>query len=109
MTHTPGPWQVDGDTYVTKNSLIIAHCKQHGHTELEQALANARLISSAPDLLSALKGLCADMLRRGVEHTYPAPIAKRRLSGTLLILLKIKLPLSEEWAFVKLKGCNREQ
>ena len=69
MTHTPGPWQVDGDTYVTKNSLIIAHCKQHGHTELEQALANARLISSAPDLLAALKGLCADMLRRGVEHS----------------------------------------
>lgn len=53
--HTPGPWDVQGDTYVTVNSLIIAHCKQAGRTSLDEAMANARLIAAAPDLLAALE------------------------------------------------------
>lgn len=53
--HTEGPWEVQGDTYVTINSLIIAHCKQDGHTSLDEAMANANLIKAAPDLLVALE------------------------------------------------------
>lgn len=53
--HTEGPWKVQGDTYVTINSLIIAHCKQDGHTSLDEAMANAHLIAAAPDLLAVLE------------------------------------------------------
>lgn len=53
--HTEGPWEIQGDTYVTINSLIIAHCKQDGHASLNEAMANARLIAAAPDLLAALE------------------------------------------------------
>ena len=53
--HTPGPWEVQGSTYITVNSLILAHCKQMGHVALEEAEANSRLIAAAPDLLEALK------------------------------------------------------
>ncbi len=53
--HTPGPWKVDGDTYITAHSLIIAHCKQNGSLKLEDAQANARLIAAAPELLEALE------------------------------------------------------
>jgi len=53
--HTKGPWSAQGDTYVTVNSLIIAHCKQAGNTTLEEAQANTRLIAAAPELLEALE------------------------------------------------------
>ncbi len=53
--HTPGPWITQGDTYVTVNSLIIAHCKQSGHITLDETIANAHLIAAAPDLLAALE------------------------------------------------------
>ena len=55
--HTPGPWVTQGDTYITVNSLIIAHCKQSGHITLDEAMSNARLISAAPDLLAALDAI----------------------------------------------------
>ena len=67
MKHTPGPWIVQGDTYVTVNNLIIAHCKQDGHSSLDEAMANARLIASAPDLLATLIEVTdvLERLRRG--------------------------------------------
>lgn len=52
--HTPTPWGVQGDTYVTINSLIIAHCKQDGHTTLEEAQANAAFIVRAVNSHDAL-------------------------------------------------------
>jgi len=60
--HTKGPWSVQGDTYVTVNSLIITHCKQAGNTTLEEAQANARLIAAAPELLEALE-LCLEAIQ----------------------------------------------
>lgn len=55
--YTPGPWITQGDTYVTVNSLIIAHCKQSGHITLDETIANAHLIAAAPDLLAALDAI----------------------------------------------------
>lgn len=70
--HTPGPWEWvgsnllyggqrgydeilaardDGKPYGMHSALIDHHWNQ------EQAIANARLIASAPDLLEALKAL----------------------------------------------------
>ncbi len=52
MTHTPGPWTVDGDD-IYASGLIVAQAS----FRLEQCAANARLIAAAPDLLAALEGL----------------------------------------------------
>lgn len=56
--HTPGPWQLDSEFY--RFGAIIAPdfgqvAAVRGDLKLE-ALANARLIAAAPELLEALKG-----------------------------------------------------
>lgn len=67
--HTPGPWKVDGDTYITAHSLIIAHCKQNGSLKLEDAQANARLMAAAPDLLEAAERACIKL--KELADDYP--------------------------------------
>ena len=71
-THTPGPWRVDPefctDIQTTDGLLEIgrAPCAEdggkaaslpHNAPPIEEAVANARLIAAAPDLLEALKNL----------------------------------------------------
>lgn len=56
--HTPGPWYVNGDTFDVErmdgsfigSKRIVARCATG-----DGAMANARLIAAAPDLLKALK------------------------------------------------------
>ena len=58
-SHTPGPWDVfESHTgpYVIDSAEQAAVCKLEWCLEAE---ANARLIASAPELLSVLKRLCA--------------------------------------------------
>ena len=58
-SHTPGPWEVfESHTgpYVIDSAEQAAVCKLEWCLEAE---ANARLIASAPELLSVLKRLCA--------------------------------------------------
>ena len=67
--HTPGPWEV-GRGYARTHSTPIRWkgenlawiCGMDSAHEfsLEQTLANARLISAAPDMLAALEGLLSD-------------------------------------------------
>ena len=64
MTHTPGPWQGGLQISSSKGSNIIAHIqtrtkKLSGYSNANgvyhyEALANARLIAAAPELLAAL-------------------------------------------------------
>ncbi len=59
--HTPAPWQVDysGNCHlgiIDKNERTIAFCSLQNENGDEDE-ANARLIASAPDLLSALERL----------------------------------------------------
>ena len=70
--HSPGPWIVDPDDPL---SIVcpalstptlweeVAECSDE--TGRERALADARLIAAAPDLLSALKAVQPEMRR---EH-----------------------------------------
>ena len=83
--HTPGPWAVNHETDITgtendpQNGCMgpvdVAHVYMRtvpGRTE-----ANARLISSAPDLLEALTELLADY-DNGVTDAESALLAKCR-------------------------------
>ena len=80
--HTPGPWDVPNIGYVRKDGALYpiapSEKKKHGESWIdmrkriepelnareEEALANARLIAAAPDLLEALE----DAVRLIVEH-----------------------------------------
>ncbi len=66
--HTPGPWRVNEDyaSVLANGELgLIASCapqasrltSEGGGPVLPEQLANARLISAAPELLEALRGL----------------------------------------------------
>ena len=77
--HTPGPWAVElpyGEpgVYVTAapprgtNPLI---CRMSGPVQTAEAVANARLIAAAPDLLAALENLrlgVVNWISRGVSE-----------------------------------------
>jgi hypothetical protein len=52
--HTLSPWQVSPLGNVMKNSLKIASIEPMPSNNESERIANARLIASAPDLLSAL-------------------------------------------------------
>lgn len=70
QTHTPGPWQLSGHEVIVKNhgSVAIATTDIGMVATKEEREANARLISAAPELLSALEWA----LDR-IEHTsHPA-------------------------------------
>lgn len=63
--HTPGPWEYDGLSYVSRNSRegeMIAHVRGWGWLQkkgedagIEEQNANGRLLAAAPDLLEACK------------------------------------------------------
>ena len=70
--HTPAPWSVKKAS--PQAGIIIAPNRSLGIAEVfgggETDIANARLISSAPDLLSALEKLlaCASKLDQSATH-----------------------------------------
>lgn len=70
--HTPGPWRHQGWvpcwTYIpvkdAQHNVVASCCPDIGHGySRDQALANANLITAAPDMLIALKL---------IEHSYPS-------------------------------------
>lgn len=72
--HTPGPWMVSPEhpTIIRRDYRPISDCGEligsaSGHTKSgffpseDEAVANARLIAAAPDLLEALQAIFAAM------------------------------------------------
>lgn len=66
MSHTPGPWSVNGDHKILVGAddgkmmlaeALHSHIMQKWCRPLATAQANARLIAAAPDLLDALENL----------------------------------------------------
>lgn len=60
--HTPGPWRVCGLNVACNKEIVVASCYRDSlesvvvrPKEMEECLANARLIAAAPELLEALK------------------------------------------------------
>jgi hypothetical protein len=66
--HTPGPWAIEWDHQCNTPEFIRAFVygemqdivEMSGEGKDSETLANANLIASAPDLLSALRFLLAD-------------------------------------------------
>lgn len=55
-SHTPGPWRTVGGTEVRAGVGVICETAQYRAPTLsQQAVADARLIAAAPELLSALQ------------------------------------------------------
>ena len=59
MSHTPGPWMSQGIVvFAPHEDHIIAEATYvGGKIGFNQAVANARLIAAAPDLLAALRAI----------------------------------------------------
>jgi len=58
--HDPGPWTFDGRFVGSGHAKAnICECRDHSGcwTDSSEAVANARLISAAPELLDALRAL----------------------------------------------------
>lgn len=67
-THTPGPWRADGAVRVQGDGYDICRlCTIPIHKDEASALANARLIAAAPDLLEAC-WRAADYFHNFTEH-----------------------------------------
>lgn len=87
--HTPGPWtlslDLDGTPYVATDRNRIADVYIRPMTEsvpTEQGMANATLITAAPELLDALESLLTivkgSASEHGViEHTFGKAYAKK--------------------------------
>jgi hypothetical protein len=89
MSHTPGPWVLDGDDIIERTGFLggvyVAH-KDSGRvaeafvncrvTTDDECRANARLIAAAPDLLNALKTLASVAESRGI----PADAARAAIA-----------------------------
>lgn len=56
-THTPGPWFSRGRAVLTGAEDLVACADPKGEFTPPAAVANARLIAAAPDLLVALRHL----------------------------------------------------
>lgn len=72
--HTPGPWKADGKVVSTAAGTSVATCPwttdeswTHDVTE-NDAIANARLIAAAPDLLATLN-VIADHLAKAPKFS----------------------------------------
>lgn len=61
--HTPPPWDYDADElFIIKEGLADIACMCVGSgVDRETALANARLIAAAPELLEALNNLSEEV------------------------------------------------
>ena len=57
--HTPGPWNLNVDSVHIRDGVIVQPVTHHMDA---QGIADAHLISSAPDLLEALRFLLADYI-----------------------------------------------
>jgi hypothetical protein len=59
MTHTPGPWKTIGETMIYGPDDYCVAVTRSDHwascRDIDECLANARLIAAAPDLLAALE------------------------------------------------------
>ena len=70
--HTPGPWSVVEDRVPASLEIFAdksAICECWRRADVATEMANARLISAAPDLLEALRNIVSAALRHQLEES----------------------------------------
>jgi hypothetical protein len=82
--HTQGPWYahttfISGET----DNIAIAQCSYRGEVDLDEAMANAKLIAAAPELLETLTYLKAH-LSEMVADELPALLEEGPTSELIL-------------------------
>jgi hypothetical protein len=80
--HTPGPWVIERNSIGPTSKeddqsygmmMQVAYVERYDWPE--NACANARLISSAPDLLEALEGMVRKAQKQNWNDNYPAELS----------------------------------
>lgn len=66
--HTPGPWRFDPDNQNVYANGMVA--QTYGHTHNGEKLANAHLISAAPEMLLWLKNALGTIERGLVDRRW---------------------------------------
>lgn len=94
--HTPGPWgcesamssDLDSIRYITNpDGKSIARVRIRNFQSQDEALANARLIAAAPDLLAALQGIMAGIA--GCERDAHYEAARAAIAKALPLNAKL--------------------
>ena len=74
--HTPGPWFAVGYPVEIESETVADICTTNAHLfgqpglhDDARAMANARLIAAAPNLLAALENLLADAVEMGLDDS----------------------------------------
>lgn len=68
LTHTPGPWEINAENYITRHGNVVASVTRYGVGRVIDGellpwktwQANVKLIASAPTLLQALRDCVTD-------------------------------------------------
>jgi len=75
MKHTPGPWNIrknyDGEIYIQTNSTTGVYSITILCQNEDELMANAHLISAAPDLLEACIGLIGILTPKQYSKQFP--------------------------------------
>ena len=61
LQHTPTPWSIGRRRWITSGNVDIARIHSVSKIGEAEAVANARLIASAPELLEALENLLGQL------------------------------------------------
>lgn len=99
--HTPGPWECDGATVFAVehhgwrkgveqfHNRFYAGVQRGPYTPAAELVANAKLISAAPDLLAALRDLADDIDERfDMESRSTNPGMKAAVSNARAAIVK---------------------
>jgi hypothetical protein len=68
--HTPGPWATSSAWNIMKGGTKIATLEQMPGNYESERMANAQLISAAPDLLAAVDS-CLEIMLRAIGERLP--------------------------------------
>jgi len=74
MKHTKGEWKVSDNWNVTTDNRLIVSCggfSDGTHETHDENIANAHLISAAPDMYEALKVAVAILKMEGYQDNQP--------------------------------------
>ncbi len=89
--HTPGPWQCYADLpsvepnwhIVTNASRMRVLANVHIEPGNEIDLANARLITAAPELLAILHNLLAEVMQSDIGLQATSPLAREHAANII--------------------------